>query len=60
MSKAKKQDKEEVGSEDQVKQALKLAQANAKAIEELREECRKGFAEHHNSVMLLKERNRLR
>jgi hypothetical protein len=60
MAKAKK--KEEMGNEleTKLKQVLELAESNAKAIQELKESCQKGFAEFHTTLMTLKERNRLR
>ena len=59
MAKAKK---EESGNEalELAQKAMELAEANKKAIDELREQCKKGITTMDYNLSLLKERNRLR
>ena len=48
------------GLEVVAQKALELAESNSKAIKELTDKIQKSFTEYHHTLMLLKERNRLR
>lgn len=57
---AKKTTKTNTNPDERLNKVLELAEANAKDLRELKEKTEKSFMEYHNTLMLLKERNRLR